>query len=82
MVGGDAIFNPFQWGFGNSPQFIRERVQFQNHCSEGLQNDRYLARSGARGSSVKSTEVDYGMPPTIQYALSEVLKVINFMNFL
>ena len=35
-VGGEAIFNPFQWVFDTSPQFISGRVQMQYHCSERL----------------------------------------------
>ena len=33
---GDAIFNPFQWVFDTSPQFIRGRVPMQNYCAERL----------------------------------------------
>ena len=33
-VGGEAIFNPFQWVFDISPQFIRRRVRMQNYCAE------------------------------------------------
>ena len=33
---GDAIFNPFQWVFDISPQFIRGRVPMQNYCAERL----------------------------------------------
>ena len=42
---GDAIFNPFQWVFDTSPQFIRGRVRMQTIVLKGLQNDRRLARS-------------------------------------
>jgi len=30
MVGGNPIFNPFQWVFHTSPQFIRGWVRMQN----------------------------------------------------
>jgi len=33
---GEAIFNPFQWVFDTSPQFIRGRVRMQNYCAERL----------------------------------------------
>ena len=33
---GEAIFNPFQWVFDTSPQFIRGRVGMQNYCAERL----------------------------------------------
>ena len=42
---GEAIFNPFQWVFDTSPQFIRGRVRMQTIVLKGLQNDRRLARS-------------------------------------
>jgi len=40
MIGGDAIFNPFQWFFrvfdvfDTSPQLIRGRVRMQNYCAD------------------------------------------------
>lgn len=45
MIEGEAIFNPFQWVFDTSPQFIRGRVRMQTIVLKGLQNDRRLARS-------------------------------------